>query len=73
MGTGLLRITRNNRFVVSAGIGDEVLYWRVDGAGAWRSARADTQQALPLARRLYAVARDPRPDTFLVGGDHGVR
>lgn len=71
-GTGLLRVTRDNRFVVSAGIDEEVRYWRVEGAGARRSARADTHQPFPLAGRLYAVVREPRSDTFLIGGDHGV-
>lgn len=71
-GTGLLKITHDKRFVVSAGFGDEVQYWRVEGAGARRSARPETYQPFPLTGRLWAVARDPRSDTFLVGGDHGV-
>ena len=70
--TAALRFTDDGRFLVSGNAAGEVRYWRLTGAGASRSIRALDWQPFPLDARLYSVARDPKRDVFLVGGDHGI-
>lgn len=67
-----LAFTSDKRFLISALLSGEIRYWRLKGAGASRAVLARDWQPFPLPGRLYSVARDPRGDSFLVGGDHGV-
>jgi WD40 repeat protein len=66
-----LRFTRDGRFLISATLGGEVRYWRINGTGVFRVVDPRDFQPFPLPGRLYSIARLPGTDEFLIGGDHG--